>query len=126
MPLAKTLANYTFDKTKKRGVMNSKTALIFVIPGSVSLFVLLQFLQETAVNDDGLKFSNLLIMRRGATPDAGTEVKAMFADINDQFAVLLVVTILFLAPPVIWLLVNVYKDAKARKELREKGNETSA
>ena len=102
--------------------MNSKTALVFVIPGSVSLFVLLQFLQEAAITQDGMKFSNLFALRRGAAQTASSDFKDMIADINDQFILLLVITILFLAPPLVWLLVNLLKSIMVKRKLRSESD----
>ena len=105
--------------------MNSKTAFILVIPGSVSLFVLLNFLQDVGLSDSNLSISNFSFLLWGPSPTADQETMAAFVDAQNQLNLFLSTTIALLAPPVVWLFINVFRDAKARRELRVEGDETS-
>ena len=92
------------------------------LPGSVSLYVLLQFLQETAISDDGVKLSYLSLLRWGVKDSVSVDapIRIALADGQNQFGLLLSTTIFLLGPPLVWALVVSYKHWRSGK----KGNST--
>ena len=92
------------------------------LPGSVSLFVFLQFLQETAISDDEIEISYLSLLRWGVKDavSANDPIRTALADGQNQFGLLLSTTIFLLGPPLVWALVVSYKHWRSGK----KGNST--
>ena len=94
------------------------------LPGSLSLFVLLSFLQETYGSSDGLKMSNL---RFAFLADVSGPLAYAQADVRQQFWLLLIVTLVFLMPPVIWVIFEAIKGAKqngkSAPEMADRGAE---
>lgn len=86
-----------------------------LIPGSASLFVLLQFLTETFAEDPGglLKISNLRMLFF-VTPSPGSDLRQVQVDMQQQFMVLLLVTLVLLLPPVIWIIADAIKSSKQK------------
>ena len=87
------------------------------LPGSVSLFVLLQFLTETFAEDRATarKISNSWILF-SVDADPGSDLRRMQMDLQHQFTILLVVTLLFLVPPVIWVVFEAVRTARKNEK----------
>ena len=82
------------------------------IPGSVSLYVLLDFLRDTAFFlEDGIKWSYLSLLRWGVNVEGSSNEPAaiLFRDAQNQLTLLLTTTLLLLGPPIAWALVVSYK-----------------
>jgi hypothetical protein len=98
------------------------------LPGSVSLFVLLQFLQEAAISEDGIKVSYLSLLRWGIqdSVSADAPIRTALADGQYQFGLLLSITVFLLGPPLVWSLVVSYKHWRSEgKENTKRDDEPS-
>jgi TRAP-type mannitol/chloroaromatic compound transport system permease small subunit len=88
------------------------------LPGSVSLFVLLQFLQETYTTfDSGAKISNLVFALH-AKPSSSDLITGQW-DVQQQLIVLILANLFFLVPPMIWAYRQFYTDLQTRRAKSE-------
>jgi hypothetical protein len=89
------------------------------LPGSVSLFVLLQFLQETYTTfDSGAKVSNLVFAIH-AKPSSSDLITSQW-DVQQQLIVLILANLFFLVPPMIWAYHQFFSELKSKPAEREK------
>jgi hypothetical protein len=88
------------------------------LPGSVSLFVLLQFLHETYTSfGSGAKLSNLVFALR-SKPSTSELITAQW-DLQQQLTVLVLATVFFLVPPVIWAYHQFFSELKSKRAEKE-------
>ena len=98
------------------------------LPGSVSLFFLLQFLQATAIFEDGVKWSYLSLLRWGVSEGVSSNEPAaiIFRDAQNQLALLLTTTLLLLGPPLVWALVVSYKSWRSKGKASARHDDESS